>query len=120
MGLTLIMTTASGDERSFAVPMGTTVIGRDSRCDLRIALPTVSKQHCAITFNEGAARIEHLAEDLQTLVNGESIAATPLAPADIVQIGPVIFRVESQDDSVAGDGRRISQILIERTDHSPS
>ena len=110
MGLRLIMQTGDGGERAFPLQARSTIIGRATRCDVRIPLPTVSDRHCEITIKGGCATLVNLDADHKTLRNGLPIDRSILEDADLLQIGSVTFRVKySPDESVPG-------VLIERKD----
>ena len=91
--LALIMQTNDLQDRIFPIDRHRTVIGRDGRCDLRLPIPSISHQHCEILVeNQMAVLLAH-DEAVETLVNGAAITRAQLADEDVVQIGPVTFRV---------------------------
>ncbi len=93
MGLCLAMPTADGSERVFRLMPGRTVLGRDSRCGLRVSLPQVAPYHCAVVTGNGKVRVEDLDSETGTFHNGSRITAATLAPDDRLTIGPVTFVV---------------------------
>ena len=101
----LVMTTTDGLERRFDVESGRTVIGRSVQCDVRIPLPSVADSHCEIVVEAKNAHLIHLHDGLSTLHNGTAVKSTPLAHADTVQVGPVVFHVLLSDD----DGEMVIQ-----------
>ena len=98
MGLRLVMETRDGSDRYFPVREGRNVIGRSNRCDVRISLPSVSSSHCEIMLENERARLVNLDEILGTLHNGQPVEEAILSKDDIVQVGPVRFRVELSTD----------------------
>ncbi len=94
MGYNLIMETESGQDRHFQVREGRNLIGRGLRCDVRITLPSVSSLHCEIMLENHRAMLVNFDEITGTLHNGHRIEEALLAKDDVVQIGPVRFRVE--------------------------
>ena len=105
MKLALIMQTGTDGDRIFPILDGRTVIGRDGRCDLRIAMPTISARHCEIAIENSRAMLLSRDTEYETLLNGKPIQEAHLSDADEVQIGPVTFRVaitrNSEDGSTA-------------------
>ena len=97
----LVMQSGGAVDRVFALREGRTTIGRDGRCDVRIALPRISPRHCEIVLENKRATLLSRDEDLGTLLNGQVISEAPLAHDDEVSVGPVTFRVvlkESNSD----------------------
>jgi pSer/pThr/pTyr-binding forkhead associated (FHA) protein len=80
MGIHLVITTTDGLERAFPVMSPRTVIGRETRCDLRVPLPTVAEHHCEIS-------------DSGTFHNGDRVERAVLSHADRLTVGPVTFEV---------------------------
>jgi len=116
MSYWLVMQSNDGRERPFAVKKPTTVIGRETTCDLRVPVPTVSQKHCQLNLVEGRLRIIDLKSEAGTFHNGERIDDAALNHDDTVTIGPVRFVVrELDEDSLGADGQ--PEIVIERKPH---
>ena len=94
MGYHLVMESKEGLDRRFQVREGRNLIGRGLICDVRISLPSVSQLHCEIMLENQRARLVNLDESMGTLHNGHLIKEAILSPDDVVQIGPVRFRVD--------------------------
>lgn len=103
MTIWLAMTTADGDERSFPITKQRTVIGRDTRCDLRIAVPTVAEQHCEILLDGEIAEVHDLDSGTGTFRNGERVDRAILDVNDRLTIGPATFVL-----------RRLEAIVVSR------
>jgi predicted component of type VI protein secretion system len=102
MRFSLVMKLSDGTERKFPLRDSRTVIGRETRCDVRIALPTVANRHCEIHFDSGELKLTDLGSPGGTLLNGNPVTnGAVLGPSDQVTIGPVTFRVESESPSDA-------------------
>lgn len=91
MGLWLAMGTADGTERVFAIDKPRLVIGRISRCDVRIPLPSVADRHCEIVICQGRLKVRDLGSTLGTYVNGERVHEINLRKRDHISLGPVTF-----------------------------
>ena len=108
----LIMKTAAGGERPFRLGKQRTIIGREVRSDVRIALPTVAAQHCDLTIDDGQLRLRDLGSAHGTLHNGRPVREAVLADADRLTVGPVTFEVrfaEDDDPVVAGEAQAIAR-----------
>ncbi|MHC4081954.1 MAG: FHA domain-containing protein [Planctomycetota bacterium] len=103
MKMCLAMETADGGERCFPISQDRLVIGRDPRCDLRVAVPSVSTRHCEILTEGNVLCVSDLGSATGTFHNGIRILKSELAPHDRVTIGSVTFvvRPESPADSLA-------------------
>lgn len=99
MGISLAMEIAGGGERLFPLNRPVMVLGRDSRCDLRVALPSVDKQHCEFMIHEGTVRFKDLGSGTGTFHNGTRVKQAQLVPDDRLTIGPVTFVVRLDDAS---------------------
>lgn len=94
MSVWLVMKTADGKERPFPIEKTRTVIGRETKCDVRIAVSSVSSQHCEIEFDNEALHLTDLNSTQGTFHNGDRIQKAVLADSDTVTIGPVTFVVK--------------------------
>jgi pSer/pThr/pTyr-binding forkhead associated (FHA) protein len=73
-------------------------IGRSRDCQLRSSSAAVSRHHCAVVEENGHLFIQDLASRNGTYVNGERVeVAVELKPHDVVQVGPLIFKVEADE-----------------------
>ncbi len=93
MHLTLVMFKTDGSRRDFPVERPRVVLGRKNNCDLRIPLPSVSRQHCEILLEDDQARLNDLGSSNGTQVNGERVQGVTLRPGDLIRGGPVLFTV---------------------------
>jgi predicted component of type VI protein secretion system len=95
MAYWLALRSATGGIRSFPINAGETIVGRDTRCALRVALPSVSNEHCAMKLNpdDGELTIFSKCAVKPTIVNGTPVSKHRLNDGDEVTIGSVTFRV---------------------------
>jgi len=117
MSIWLVMQAADGHERSFAVRKPTTIIGRETTCDVRVPIPTVSQKHCQITFDGSELKLVDLRSDQGTYHNGNRVDEAVLSHEDKLTVGPVTFVVRVQQDIAALNGQgEAPEIIIERHD----
>lgn len=100
MNVVLVKKTLDGGERTFPVRAPKTVIGRETLCHIRIALPSVSDQHCEIHIEKNRLHLRDLRSESGTYVNGEQVESATLNHRDEVSIGPVTFIVQFQESAV--------------------
>lgn len=93
MEVTLVMFKADGERREFPLRKSVTTLGRKRTCDLRIPVPSVSREHCQIEVNGKGVILRDLGSSNGTAVNDQRIKQTTLSPGDKVSIGPVHFVV---------------------------
>lgn len=105
MDVKLIMFREDGTRRDIPLSLGTSTIGRQEDCTIRIPLAEVSRRHAEIELDEHEALlIDHGAANGTYLnsrrINGEEV----LEPGDQISIGPVVFTVqvdgEPADDEI--------------------
>ena len=75
------------------------VIGRETRCDVRIPVPTVSKKHCEIRLNNDELCLTDLDSASGTFHNGDRVENAKLSHDDTLTIGPVTFVIRVVSDS---------------------
>jgi DNA-binding winged helix-turn-helix (wHTH) protein len=96
--------------KTFDLPQGVSIVGRDRGCTIRMDADSVSRQHARLRVSGAALTIEDLDSKNGTWVAGERIAAAvPLADGARVQIGSEWVRVE-----VALDERSTRTALDQR------
>jgi pSer/pThr/pTyr-binding forkhead associated (FHA) protein len=70
------------------------LIGRHPECDIRIALPKISRRHCCVALAYDRLLIRDLGSTNGLRVNGVLVEEARLEPGDEVAIGPILYRVE--------------------------
>src|SRR5262245_55090574 len=83
----LRMQVGTEGQRLVAIPWGKHSIGSGPRCWLRLESPGVQPLECLIVHDESGLRVRRWCEN--TLLNGESFDDSPLAPGDVLAVGPV-------------------------------
>jgi pSer/pThr/pTyr-binding forkhead associated (FHA) protein len=137
MEVTLVMFKADGERREFPLRKPVTVLGRKRTCDLRIPIPSVSREHCQIENNGHGVTVRDLGSSNGTSVNDERITQAKLTAGDRLTIGPVHFVVvldgqpaeiepvptivagesrEPQEAADAGDDEAFEAIAVEEDD----
>ena len=75
----------------------TSVIGRAADCQVRLALPEISRKHCQLTFKNGQVLLRDLGSSNGTRLNGKPIAPGVdhvVGPGVVIELGPLSCRVE--------------------------
>lgn len=101
MQIQLVIVQGGPRGRQIALPGTEAVLGRLKGCTVRIAAHEVSRKHCRIREQNGQVTILDLGSANGTFINGRRIAEeTLLAPGDQLQIGSVVFAVETPGAAV--------------------
>lgn len=95
MDLALITFKSDGDKREFRLKGRRLRIGRQRGCDLRVPVPSVSREHCEIAVeDDGRVTVRDLGSRNGTFRNEAKVQGVEdLEPGDRLAVGPVIFTV---------------------------
>jgi DNA segregation ATPase FtsK/SpoIIIE, S-DNA-T family len=97
-----MLTITSGPDAgsSFPLPVGTTFVGRDRNCDVRLADPQVSKRHLRINVSDLVEIIDENSAN-GTAVNGQYAGRFVVRSTDVVQIGDTVCTLTLQQAQAA-------------------
>jgi pSer/pThr/pTyr-binding forkhead associated (FHA) protein len=97
MGVKLIVASGKAKGREIPLPSTIFIIGRGTRCHLRMHSRRVSKLHCAIARWAGKVVVRDLKSCNGTLVNGKPITGeAKVNDGDTLQVGPLAFTFQIQ------------------------
>lgn len=100
MNVRLLVIDGSSNLREVALEGFPCIIGRKSDCQLRILSPMISRHHCELVECEGKLVVRDLGSANGTLLNGKRVdGEAGLTHGDVVQVGPVRFRVQISADT---------------------
>ncbi len=94
MDFVLVRVQSDGRSKPAAIHHAKTVLGRQTGCHLRIRSGEVSRKHCEIDIEEGAAVIRDLGSRNGTYVNGVRVKEKRLEAGDLIAVGPVVLMVQ--------------------------
>lgn len=94
MDINLVLFKKDGTNKSFRLPSAVTVIGRRQESDLCIPLMVVSRRHCELNLEKDRLKLRDLGSRNGTYVNGQRVDQAEVNPGDKIQIGPVTFAVQ--------------------------
>lgn len=78
------------------------VIGRDKHSDIRIELPTISRNHAVLTrYDDGSWTISDAGSKGGVTVNGEPVDIWALEPGDVISLGGLDVALEPVSDRQA-------------------
>jgi pSer/pThr/pTyr-binding forkhead associated (FHA) protein len=85
---------ALDDSPDIALDRALVVVGRDSRCDVRLNSLRVSRRHCCMTQADGAVVVRDLGSTNGIRINGERVEVGWLRPGDELSIAHFRYRLE--------------------------
>ncbi len=95
MNAKLVMFRQDDESREIPLAPGSTTIGRQSECHIRIPLAQVSRRHAEIVVTESTVSLKDLGAANGTLLDDRRISEeSPLQPGSRIAIGPVVFFVQ--------------------------
>jgi predicted component of type VI protein secretion system len=74
------------------------LIGRHVDCDVRIESTKVSRRHCCVATAYDRVLIRDLGSRNGVRVNGRLLEESRLQPGDELAIGPILFRMEHEEE----------------------
>ncbi len=88
---TLLIVKENGNSQEIVLRKPRVVVGREPGCELRIPLPSVSRQHCEFIIEDGSITVRDMGSSNGTYINKERIEEAELTPGDLVAVGPAVF-----------------------------
>jgi len=98
MDINMVLFKKDGGLKSFPVKRSIVTIGRSHNCDFQIPVMSVSKKHCKLICKSGVVTIRDLNSRNGTLVNGKLIKETTINPGDSIEIGPLVFVIQIDNE----------------------
>src|SRR5258708_15257802 len=74
---------------------GTLSLGRSAENDFPIEHPSVSTSHCQVTVSDSGTWLKDLGSTTGTFVDDELVEETKLKTGQIIRIGEIVMRFES-------------------------
>src|SRR2546423_6129004 len=91
----LVLLSAGLAGRSYELKVEKTTIGRVEDNTFPIAEPSVSSHHCEILLRGSEVVVRDLNSTNGTFVNGEKVTETVLKPGQILRLGQIEMRLET-------------------------
>ena len=86
----------SAEEWDFDFAGQSLTVGRSEGNDIRLEHPSVSSSHCELLAAGGRVRLKDLGSTAGTFVNGELVEEASLRSGDIIRVGEVEMRFETE------------------------
>lgn len=97
----LIVQSGKHRGKQFVLPQTDVIVGRDDDCQIRLATKEISRHHCIFKQTANGVTVTDLGSQNGTLVNNSQIVEETLLNAgDLLQVGPIVFRVAGKKKSL--------------------
>lgn len=106
----LVLLSAGMTGRTHELKADKTTIGRVEDNVFQIAEPSVSSHHCEILLQGNDVVVKDLNSTNGTFINGQKVSDSPLKPGQILRLGQIEMRLET--DSGAPAPKKLDQTLV--------
>src|SRR6516162_4070073 len=106
----LVLLSAGMTGRTHELKTEKTTVGRVEDNTFQIAEPSVSSHHCEVLLKGTDVIVKDLNSTNGTFINGEKIAEAPLKPGQILRLGQVEIRLET--DAAPAAPKKLSQTMV--------
>src|SRR5580765_1675181 len=102
----LVLLSAGMTGRTHDLKVDKTTIGRVEDNTFPIAEPSVSSHHCEILMRGSEVVVRDLNSTNGTFINGEKVTETVLKPGQILRLGQIEMRLETDAPPAAGAAKK--------------
>jgi len=106
----LVLLSAGMTGRTLDLKADKTTIGRVEDNVFQIAEPSVSSHHCEVLLKGNDVIVRDLNSTNGTFINGEKITESPIKPGQILRLGQVEIRLETDAPPTAP--KKLSQTMV--------
>src|SRR5229473_5367788 len=106
----LVVLSAGMTGRTHELKVDKTTIGRVEDNSFQITEPSVSSHHCEVLLRGAEVRVKDLNSTNGTFINGEKVSESPLKPGQVLRLGQIEMRLES--DAPAGPSKKVDQTMV--------
>jgi pSer/pThr/pTyr-binding forkhead associated (FHA) protein len=106
----LVLLSAGMTGRSQELNLEKTTVGRVEDNTFQIAEPSVSSHHCEILLKSGEVMVKDLNSTNGTYINGEKISEAALKPGQILRLGQIEMRLETE--APAPSSKKLDQTMV--------
>jgi predicted component of type VI protein secretion system len=104
--VTLVAVKADGQQHDVPMKRARLMIGRKKEADLRIPVPSVSREHCEVRVESGKVHIRDLGSSNGTYVDGERVQEGELPAGATLGVGPAVFVVRINGEPAQIDAKK--------------
>jgi pSer/pThr/pTyr-binding forkhead associated (FHA) protein len=108
----LVLLSAGMTGRTLELKVDKTTIGRLEDNTFQIAEASVSSHHCEILLKGPDVIVKDLNSTNGTFINGEKVAESPLKPGQILRLGQIEMRLETEATTPPPPKKPADQTLV--------
>src|SRR6185436_13448915 len=97
----LVLLSAGMTGRTHDLKVDKTTIGRVEDNTFQIAEPSVSSHHCELLLRGSDVVVRDLNSTNGTFINGEKVTETVIKPGQVLRLGQIEMRLESENGGSA-------------------
>jgi len=98
--------------RTHELKVDKTTIGRVEDNTFQIAEPSVSSHHCEIWLKGSDVVVKDLGSTNGTFINNEKVSETVLKPGQILRLGQIEMRLETDAPAAQASSKKVDQTMV--------
>src|SRR5215510_4864200 len=106
----LVLLSAGMTGRTHELKVDKTTIGRVEDNTFQIAEPSVSSHHCEILLRGSDVVVRDLNSTNGTFINGEKVSESVLKPGQILRLGQIEMRLETE--ATSAPAKKVDQTML--------
>jgi pSer/pThr/pTyr-binding forkhead associated (FHA) protein len=110
----LVLLSAGMTGRTHELKVDKTTVGRLEDNMFQIAEPSVSSHHCEVLVRGKDVIVKDLNSTNGTFINGEKVAESPLKPGQILRLGQIEMRLETDAPAPPGPKKLTETMAMQR------
>jgi pSer/pThr/pTyr-binding forkhead associated (FHA) protein len=108
----LVLLSAGMTGRTHDIKADKTTIGRVEDNTFQIAEPSVSSHHCEVLLHGNDVIVRDLNSTNGTFVNGEKVTESPIKPGQILRLGQIEMRLETEAPTTPASKKPLTQTMV--------
>jgi pSer/pThr/pTyr-binding forkhead associated (FHA) protein len=108
----LVVLSAGMTGRTHELKVDKTTIGRVEDNTFQIAEPSVSSHHCEIVLRGAEVMVRDLNSTNGTFINGEKVAESVIKPGQVLRVGQIEMRLETDAPPMPSGKKPIDQTMV--------
>src|SRR5437667_154152 len=109
----LVLLSAGMTGRTHDLKTDKTTIGRVEDNTFQISEPSVSSHHCEVMVRGNEVIVKDLNSTNGTYINGEKITESPIKPGQILRLGQIEMRLETDATPAPGASKKpLTQTMV--------
>src|SRR5215475_14712441 len=108
----LVLLSAGMTGRTHELKVDKTTIGRVEDNTFQIAEPSVSSHHCEVLLRGNDVIVRDLNSTNGTFINGEKVTESPIKPGQILRLGQIEMRLETDAPAGSASKKPLTQTMV--------